>query len=67
MATVELRCVVSNCVLNSTGIKKEGKIEMQVCVWAREQGHLCIYLCSLITCVSLDEEEGACGVSHLQF
>lgn len=37
-------------------------------VWAGEQGHLCIYLGSLITCVSLDEEEeedeSACADSH---
>lgn len=46
-------------------------MQVWMCLWVGEQGHLCIYLCSLITCVSLDEEEeeeeSACRDLHLQF
>lgn len=39
-------------------------------VWAGEQGHLCIYLCSLITCARLmegEDDESAGGDSHSKF
>lgn len=38
--------------------------------WAGEQGHLCIYLRSLITCASLmegEEDGSAGGDSHSKF
>ena len=48
-------------------------MQVWMCLWVGEQGHLCIYLCILITCVSSDEEEeeeeeeSASRDSHLQF
>lgn len=60
---MEFKCVLYNCVLDSTGIKKDWKVDagVCVCVWAGEQGHLCINVCSLITRVSLDEGGGGGG------